>query len=78
MNQRARDWLAAGLVFVIIGNSVVGWIRGNLDLTLVTTSSLGLLGLLAGVKPWKSNGDGERPPTKTPSTEDNSRKDENA
>lgn len=53
MYQRSRDLLVLGLFLVVVGNSVVGWIHGNIDLTLVTTSCIGLMGLLLGAKPWE-------------------------
>ena len=53
MSPRTRDLLVWGLFFLVVGNTVVGWVRGSIDLSLVTTSFIGLIGLLTGVKPWK-------------------------
>ena len=53
MNQRTKDLLALGLFVIILGNSIVGWITGSIDLTPVTISLLGFLGILAGARPWE-------------------------
>jgi len=55
MNQRTRDILILGLFAIVIGNSVVGWLRGSIDLTMVTLSMIGLIGALTGIKPWSKN-----------------------
>lgn len=57
MNQRTRDLLILGLFILVVGNTVVGWVRGSIDLTLVTTSIIGLIGLLTGAKPWRRDKD---------------------
>jgi len=61
VNQRTRDLLLLGLFLFFGANTIVGWFKGGLDLTLVSTSTLGLIGLIIGAKPW-SRPDPPKPP----------------
>jgi len=57
VNHQTRGLLVYGLFLIVAGNSIVGWVKGGVDLTLVTTTCLGLMGLLLGVKPWDKGDD---------------------
>ena len=35
MSPRTRDLLVWGLFFLVVGNTVVGWVRGSIDLSLM-------------------------------------------
>lgn len=61
-NERTKDIIAVGVLLIIVGNSVVGWITGTIDLTIVTTSLIGFLGVVLGVKPWERRNDPPPPP----------------
>lgn len=69
VNQRTRDLLALGLFVIILGNCIVGWIRGSIDLTPVTVSALAFLGVLTGARPWER----KDPPRKHDDDEEDTR-----